>query len=132
LLLAEARDYAESIVETMRESLVVLDGDLRVRSANRAFQDQFKLPSGEILGRRLDAIGPSPWNVPELTRLLEKLAGGSEQVDDVQCEHELPGLGTQTLVVSGRRMAKTGWIVLTLANVTDSRQMEARLASRTT
>jgi len=128
LLLAEARDYAESIVETMRESLVVLDGDLRVRSANRAFQDQFKLPSGEILGRRLDAIGPSPWNVPELTRLLEKLAGGSEQVDDVQCEHELPGLGTQTLVVSGRRMAKTGWIVLTLANVTDSRQMEARLA----
>ncbi len=122
LLLAEARDYAESIVETMRECLVVLDVDLRVRTANRAFCQQFRTAPEEVVGRRLDAIG-RPWDAPELARILEQLARG-EQVDEVRFERELPDAGLRSLVVNGRRMSKTGWILLTLADITDRVQLD--------
>ena len=38
----EARRFAESVIETIQEALVVLDADLRVLAANRAFYDTFE------------------------------------------------------------------------------------------
>ncbi len=123
LLLAEARDYAESIVETMRESLVVLDVDLRVRTANRAFCQEFKVAPEEVVGRRLDAIGGIPWDAPELAHFLRRLAGG-EPVGEVRVERQVPEAGPRSVVVNGRRMSKTGWILLTLADITDRVRMD--------
>jgi two-component system CheB/CheR fusion protein len=127
LLLAEARDYAESIVDTMGEALVVLDGALRVRSTNRAFLQQFKTTLEQIEGRRLDTIGAYPRDLAELRRLLDGLLRG-EAMGEIRFEHQLPELGSRVLVAHGRRMAKTGWLLLTLADVTDRARMEDRLA----
>jgi two-component system CheB/CheR fusion protein len=132
LLLAEARDYAESIVDTMREYLLVLDVDLRVRTVNRAFCQEFKTTPQEVVGRRLDALGGKPWTAPELARMLEKLGRG-ETVGELHLERVLPDAEPRSLVVTGRRISPTGWILLTIADITDRVQMdlartEARLA----
>lgn len=74
--LTAARKYAEDIVETVREGLVVLGGDLRIRSANTAFLKTFRLAKGEIEGRRLDEVGSPELASPALAKLLEGLGDG--------------------------------------------------------
>jgi two-component system CheB/CheR fusion protein len=123
LLLAEARDYAESIVDTMRECLIVLDADLRVRTANRAFCQQFKTTPEAVAGERFYAIAGKQWDAPELRNLLERLAQG-ELVDEARFERELDGSGRRSFVATGRRMPKTGWILLTLADISERVQID--------
>jgi len=53
----EALRYAEDILQTVREPLIVLDGDLRVRSANRSFFDTFRQIPSETIGRHLYDLG---------------------------------------------------------------------------
>ncbi len=67
----EARRFAEGIVETVREPLLVLDGDLRVVRANPAFYRLFQSTPQETENRRLYELGNGQWNIPELRRLLE-------------------------------------------------------------
>ena len=62
--LRETRDYAESIVETVREPLVVLDADLNVISANRSFYEAFKVKPGETEGQFLYDLGNREWDIP--------------------------------------------------------------------
>jgi PAS domain S-box-containing protein len=118
LLLAEARDYAESIVHTMRECLVVLDADLRVRTANAAFCQEFETTPEQIDGQRFDAICEGQWDVPEVARMLAGLSRG-EPTQEVRVERQRGSGGARAIAMNGRRMSKTGWILLTLADITD-------------
>ncbi|MFO7838109.1 MAG: PAS domain-containing protein, partial [Desulfosalsimonadaceae bacterium] len=60
----EAREYAESIINTVREPLIVLDNDLRVISASRSFYDAFKVKPEETLGRFIYDLGNKQWDIP--------------------------------------------------------------------
>ncbi|MFO7839658.1 MAG: PAS domain-containing protein, partial [Desulfosalsimonadaceae bacterium] len=53
----EALEYAENIINTVREPLIVLDQDLRVLSASRSFYDVFKIKPEETLGRLIYDLG---------------------------------------------------------------------------
>ena len=63
-LAQETRVYAESIVETVREPLVVLDADLNVISANRSFYEAFKVKPDETEGQFLYDLGNREWDIP--------------------------------------------------------------------
>ena len=117
-LLAEARDYAEEIIATMRECILVLDADLRVRSANRAFCEQFRTNPEDVQGQRLQAMDGKQWDVPELTRLTGALARG-DQVEEARFERSFPQIGVRCLSANGRRMGNKGLILLALADITD-------------
>ena len=68
----DARLYADSIVETVREPLLVLTSDLRVETANRSFYREFGVSPEETKGRLLlYELGSGQWNIPELRQLLE-------------------------------------------------------------
>jgi len=60
----EARGYAENIVETVREPLLVLDGDLKIVSANRSFYRTFKVTPSNTLGRLVYDLGNRQWDIP--------------------------------------------------------------------
>ena len=47
---AAARTYAETIVNTVREPLLVLDSELRIVSCNTAFQTDFDVMDSQIMG----------------------------------------------------------------------------------
>ncbi len=123
LQLAEARDYAESIVNAMRECLVVLDADLRVRTANPAFCQEFETTAQTVVGQRLDAISGGQWDTPELARMMAGLVRG-DRVEEVRFDRQVETLGLRAMAVNGRRVAKTGWILLTLSDITDRVLME--------
>jgi two-component system CheB/CheR fusion protein len=122
LLLAEARDYAESLVETLREGLVVLDKDLRVRTVNLAFCQHLESTPAEMMGERLDIFGDGRTESAGHLGVLAALVRG-EQIDEVRFERLGKG-GVRSLVVNGRRISKTGWFLLTLADITDRVLME--------
>src|SRR4030042_1036911 len=68
-----ACEYAESIVHTVRHTLLVLDSDLKVRSANQSFYDTFKVTPKETIGNLIYDLGNSQWNIPKLRELLHDI-----------------------------------------------------------
>jgi two-component system, chemotaxis family, CheB/CheR fusion protein len=106
--LSEARAYAEAIVATVREPLLVLDGAMRVVSANRSFYETFRVPGGEVEGRELYALGNREWDIPELRQLLETVLPENAAFDDFRVDHVFPGLGRRVLLLNARRIVTEG------------------------
>ena len=79
---AAARAYAESIVETVREPLVILDADLRVQSASRSFYRTFHVTREETTGRQVYELDSGQWEIPALRELLEKILPQNTAFDD--------------------------------------------------
>src|SRR5688500_16468094 len=70
-LVEDIQNYAQNIVDTVREPLLILDATLRVRSANRAFYQTFHVSPGETEGRLIYELGNGQWDIPDLRTLLE-------------------------------------------------------------
>ncbi len=86
----EARDYAEGMIETVREPLVVLDSDLRVQRATQSFYDTFLVTREETEGRFLYDLGSGEWNQPRLRELMGAALFRSEPFHDFEVVHEFP------------------------------------------
>lgn len=99
-----ARDYAQSIVDTVREPLVVLNGSFEVVSASRAFYRTFKVTREETVGRALFTLGDRQWDIPKLHELLEKVLPKDTAFEDFAVEHDFPGIGRKTLLLNARRI----------------------------
>jgi two-component system CheB/CheR fusion protein len=117
-----AEQYAESIVDTVREPLLVLDGDLRVVSAGHSFYEFFQVPPGETAGRRIFELGQGQWDIPELRRLLEEILPEKTVMRDFRVEHDFPGIGPRTMLLNARRIEPQGpgppLILLALEDIT--------------
>lgn len=98
----EVRSYAESIVETVREPLVVLDKDLRVRLANRAFYLTFRVTKEETENAVLFSLGNGQWDIPALRTLLEKVLPRDSHFQDFEVEHEFPVIGRRVMLLNAR------------------------------
>lgn len=103
-LIAEARTYAESIVETIREPLLVLDKDLRVVSANRAFYIAFHATPQETEQQVLYTLGQGQWNIPALRHLLETILPSATVFEDFRVEDEFPAIGRKVLLLNARTL----------------------------
>ncbi len=90
----EARDYAEGMIETVREPLVVLDSDLRVQRATQAFYDMFLVSRDETQGRFLYDLGNGQWNQKRLRELIGNALFRSEPFYDFEVKHEFPHIGS--------------------------------------
>jgi two-component system CheB/CheR fusion protein len=99
----QARLLADAIVETAREPLVVLDGELRIRRANKAFSRLFRLPLGELEGRYIYTLGNGEWNVPALKTLLEEVLPKEKSFEDFEVSQDF-GAARRRLLLNGRRL----------------------------
>ena len=127
-----SRDYAEALVETMRESLIVLDRDCRIRTANRAFYETFQISPINAEGKFLFELG-GDWGEFEssIRSLLEDVFENRESVRDYEFEIDFPSLGRKTLVASARRIRRSGdgqaLVLLAIEDVTERLQLEDEL-----
>jgi two-component system CheB/CheR fusion protein len=93
---------AEAVVETIRESLLVLDARLRVKSANRSFYRVFSTTEKDTLRKPIYELGNGQWNIPALRNLLEEILPRKAVVEDFQVEHNFPVLGNRTMLLNAR------------------------------
>jgi two-component system, chemotaxis family, CheB/CheR fusion protein len=127
-----SRDYAEALVETMRESLIVLDREFRIRGANRAFYETFRISPINAEGKSLFEIG-GHWGQFEssIRSLVENVFENRESVRDYEFEIHFPQLGRKTLVASARRIRLPGdgqpLILLAVEDVTEARRAAEEL-----
>ncbi len=102
--LQESTTYAESIISTIREALIVLDADLKIVSANRSFYETFQTTPGETEGRNLYALGDNQWDIPELRHLLEEILPRETQFEGFIIDHTFPGIGRHRMRLNARQL----------------------------
>ncbi len=130
--LQEILAYAQNIVDTIRDPLVILDGDLHVRSANRSFYRLFQVTAQETVDRPLTALGGGQWDIPELLTLLTETLADRDAFDDFETVFDLPDLGERTLLLNGRKLRRPEsditLLVLSLEDITERKALGAALA----
>ncbi|MGP1283880.1 MAG: sensor histidine kinase [Parasphingopyxis sp.] len=126
--LERERLLTRGIVDTVREPLLVLDGDLRILEASRAFYRMFEVSPPETLGERLPDLGNGQWNNAELVDLLERIVPNHETVENFVIEHEFPIIGRRIMCLNARKMYREGnntkTLLLAIEDVTERKQLE--------
>nr|WP_284506331.1 chemotaxis protein CheB [Caballeronia sp. INDeC2] len=124
-----ARDYADAIIETMSDPLLVLEPNLRVTRANRAFYETFQTTSDTTLGSMLFSLGNGQWDIPDLRELLETILPQEAIVRDFVITHEFERIGSRTMRLNAARVAGRAHelIVLTIEDVTQHQLLVDRL-----
>jgi two-component system, chemotaxis family, CheB/CheR fusion protein len=102
--LAEAYEYAEAVFGTIREAIVVLDRDRRVKTANQAFYRIFKLTEEETEGLLIYEVANRSWDIPEIRDLLDKHLVKHKSYDDLKVKWNFPKVGPKILLVNGCRV----------------------------
>ena len=121
----------KSIVATIREPLLVLDGELRVRSASRSFYETFQVTPELTEGRLLGQLGNGQWNLPELPGLLRDILAKGSVIDNYEITHDFPALGQRVMSLNARKLWSEGnpssLILLAIEDVTSRKQIEEEL-----
>ncbi|NUN50741.1 MAG: PAS domain-containing protein [Candidatus Brocadiae bacterium] len=130
-----ARRFAEAIIETVREPLVVLSAELRIVSANRAFYAMFRVRAEETLGAYLYDIGDRQWDIPELRRLLSEILPRASHFEDFLVDHDFARVGRRIILLNARKVEESreeeATILLAMEDVTDRKRTEERLVAAT-
>ena len=121
-------EYAEALVDTVREPLVVLDTDLRILSANRSFYKVFKVKPEETLGEFIFNLGNRQWDIPKLRELLEEILPRNTKFNGFEVEHYFESIGKKVMLLNARRIVRESegrqLILLAIEDITDRKQAQ--------
>ncbi len=126
--------FAENIINTVREPLVVLDQDLKVVTASRSFYDVFKVNPEETLGTLLYDLGNQQWNIPKLKELLETILPEKTSFENYEVEHDFSTIGKRIMLLNARQIkrafGKEKIILLAIEDITERRLAEKTLSEK--
>ena len=122
-----ARIYAENIVSTVRHPLMVLDSQLRVKSANSAFYRTFQVNQDATEGRFLYELGTREWDIPELRLLMGELLPLNGTVKDFPVDYDFAGPGQRTMLLNACRIDHEQLILLAMEDITERKRAETQL-----
>jgi two-component system CheB/CheR fusion protein len=119
---------AESIINTVREPLIVLDQDLRVVTVSRSFYEVFKVKSEETVGQLIYDLGNKQWDIPKLRELLETILPQKATFDNYEVEHTFATIGRRIMLLNARQiqkvLGKQRVILLAIEDITERKETE--------
>ena len=122
--------YAEGILGTMREPLLVLDKHLRVKSANEAFYRNFSITAKETEATLVFELKNRRWDTPELREALEKILPQKAAFNDLEITFDFPEIGSKVMLLNGRRLIQSEkgeeLILLAMQDITEQRVLQQR------
>jgi signal transduction histidine kinase len=130
-LVEDIQNFAQNIVDTVREPLLILDAGLRVRSANRAFYQTFRVSPEETEDHLIYELGNGQWDIPALRTLLEDIVPQSSVFNDFELEHDFPTIGRKVMLLNARKLRPgdhAEFLVLAMEDVTERRRVEQLFA----
>jgi two-component system CheB/CheR fusion protein len=104
----DAWRFAEGIIETVRDPLLILDQNMKVITANQHFCRLFQVTREDVQGRRFYNLGDGRLGIPELRKLLEEVLPKQQNFEGVEIEYEFPEIGRKTIRLSARRFHESG------------------------
>lgn len=124
----DARSLAQIIIDTMREPLLVLDGDLNIQFASSSFRQAFRIDGETAPHQHLFALDNKIWDIPTLRTLLEQTNGKQPATGTAEVSQDLWGTGPRTLLVHARNVVHEGKyqnaILLSFEDITERREIE--------
>lgn len=124
----DAREYAEDIVETVRQPLIVLNSDLKILTANVSFYKTFKVTPDETIGKFIYELGNRQWDIPKLRILLEEILIHHLAFYDYEVEHDFPEVGRKSILLNARQIYRnkigSNIILLAMEDITVRKQLE--------
>gem|GEM_PF-2257320 len=131
LKLKESQEFAESVINTVREPLISLDQDLRVVTVSRSFYEFFKVKPEETVGQLIYDLGNKQWDIPKLRELLETILPQKAAFDGFEVEHDFAGIGRRVMLLNARQiqrvLGKERIILLAIEDITERKAIEAGL-----
>ena len=128
--LKDSEAFLTSIIQTVREGLLVLDPEFKVLSANTYFLKTFKVTERDTIGNRLYDLGNHQWDIPQLKELLLKILPTNNPVVDFEVEHDFPYIGRKLMLLNAFRIELEGQykdqILLAIEDITDRKEIERR------
>ena len=116
------------LLETIREGLLVLDPDLTIRFANRAFCDKFSVMPEHAVGQKLYELGNEEWDIPKLRSAFETIISGESSFEGFEVEQFLPSIGQRVMCLNARKVYQPGnkiqQILLAIEDVTERVRLE--------
>ncbi len=126
--LEQSSVFLRSIVDTVREPLLVLDAELRITAANRSFYTVFGVSPQETIAKSLYDLGDGQWDIPQLRTLMGEVYPKSQDVRDFVVEHEFPVIGHKTMLLNARQISAAdqpeALILLAIEDVTERKRAE--------
>ncbi len=136
---AESRrnwQLTQSIVDTIRDPLVVLEEDMTIVTASKAFLTMFGITEGEARGLRFSDLGREQWDAPALRHLMKKVIPEDTPIEGFEIENDFPGLGFRVFSLNARKIHQVGnhvtRMLLVFEDITDRKQRERDALSLTT
>jgi PAS domain S-box-containing protein len=130
--LEDASALAQAIVDTISDPLLVLDRQLRVVAANRAFYLTFGMNRRDVRGYSVYTLGDGQWDVPELRQLLGGVGRRDAVMEEYEVERDFPAIGRRSMLLNAREVFRQKnterLILLTIEDITDRRVAERELA----
>ncbi|MBI3633071.1 MAG: PAS domain S-box protein [Candidatus Vogelbacteria bacterium] len=124
--------YADAIVNTLRESLLVIDGNSKILFANTAFYNKFFVSEEETLYHELFSLGGGQWDIPKLRKLLDEVLPEEKSFDHYEITYEFPRIGTRIISLNARGLnyvSRPGVILLVIEDITERKAVEQRLGA---
>ncbi|WDT78628.1 MAG: ATP-binding protein [Candidatus Manganitrophus sp.] len=134
--LQAALTYADGIIDTIREPLLILDAKMRIKRANRSFYETFRVSPDQTEHHSLYDLGNGQWDIPALRTQMEKVLPRNSQFENFEVEHDFPTIGRRTMLLNARQVrtegntAETGTILLAIEDATERKRVEKELARR--
>jgi len=128
LEIQDALEFTKSIINTVREPLIILYEDLSIALANRSFYQAFKVKPEETEGKLIYDLGNRQWDIPKLRELLEDILPKTTSFDNFEVEHDFPDIGKRIMLLNACRIYleanRTKLIVLTIEDITERKKIE--------
>lgn len=123
----ELHNYNEAILDAVHEPMLVLDKNLRIKSANKSFCKSFKIIEEDVIGLSLFKMGGHEWNIPKLRELLEDIVPKNNRFHDLEIQIDFVGIGKKIMLLNAhsifQQSKKEELIVLTMIDVTEVRRL---------
>ena len=127
----EISEFAENIIDTVHEPLIVLDKNLKVIKVSRSYYDFFKVTSEETIGQHICNLGNHQWDLPKLRELLEQILINKTSFENFEVDHYFPTIGNRIMLLNARQLinspGKEKIILLEIEDITDLKKTESEL-----
>lgn len=120
--LASMRNFYESIVNTVREPLIIIDQTFKVHSANPAFYSFFRTDEEHTEGFSILEIGNAQWNIPEIKESVLKKISRNETVENVKLNFKFSDGRKKIILFNASRIIDSvpeGLTLIALNDITD-------------
>jgi len=127
----DALEYANAIIDTVRDPLIILDKDLKVISASASFYKVFKEERESTKNKHIYDLGNSQWDIAQLRKLLEEILPSKKSFEGFEVEHDFPNIGRRTMLLNARQIynekTKEKLILLAIEDITERKEAEDKL-----